>query len=374
MTGAEEPGSRWLDARERTAWLRLLRSENIGPVTFRALIDRYGDAEAALEALPELAARGGLRRSIRICAREEAEAELAAAERLGLTLLATGEPGFPHRLDHADGAPAMIYVAGRIAALDEPAVAIVGARNCSASGRRLAQEIAAGLGASGLIVVSGLARGIDAAAHQASLTSGTVAVLAGGHARLYPPEHDALAGEILAAGAVISEMPPQWVARGKDFPRRNRIISGLAVGVVVIEAAARSGSLITARLAVEQGREVFAVPGSPLDPRAEGTNRLIRQGATLVRSAADVLEALSPGPLSSPPIIMRDAPQPVPDAGADTQDAHRRIQEALGPSPIGIDEIVRHTGLPVGSVMQVLLELELAGRLERHPGQRISVT
>lgn len=362
-----------LDDAQRLDWLRLLRSENVGPNTFRALINRYGGAAAALDALPELSVRGGLKRPIRICPRGEAEAELSAASRLGLSLVALGEPAYPPLLAHIEGAPPLLYVAGEPAVLERPMVAIVGARNCSAAGRRLAERMAADLAAEGLVIVSGLARGIDAAAHRASLGAGTVAVLAGGHGRLYPEEHVALAAEITARGALVSEMPPDWVARGKDFPRRNRIISGLSRGVVVIEAAIRSGSLITARLAAEQGREVFAVPGSPLDPRSDGTNRLIRQGANLTRSAGDVLEVLEPmlARPPAPPAVEEAAP--VAETFAAPDDARGRVVEALSPSPIEIDELARHTGLPSGTVLQVLVELELAGRLERHPGQRVSL-
>jgi DNA processing protein len=395
------------DVQHRVACLRLLRSENVGPATFRALIDRYGEAGPALEALPVLSARGGSKRPIRICSQEQAEAELMAAERLGLTLVIQGEPAFPEPLLHTEGGPPLIYVAGKSSILGKPAVAIVGARNCSAAGRRLAGEIAGGLAAAGIVVVSGLARGIDAAAHRASIESGTIAVLASGHGRLYPPEHAELADEITVSGALVSEMPPDWTARARDFPRRNRIISGLSLGVVVIEAAARSGSLITARFALEQGREVFAVPGSPLDPRAEaaarsgslitarfaleqgrevfavpgspldpraeGANRLIRQGAILARSADDVLETLETGLRVSRPLEVQEEPDTLPPYPEDIGNERDRIAEALGPAPVEIDELVRHTGLPVGIVMQAIIELELAGRLDRHPGQRVSL-
>lgn len=363
-----------LDARQKLSWLRLLRSENVGPATFRTLINHFGGADAALEALPALSAKGGLNRAIRICSAGEAEAELAAAERLGATLIAWGEPGYPPALAHADGAAPLIYLAGKAEVIAQPLVAIVGSRNCSAAGRRIAQDIAAGLAGEGVVVVSGLARGIDTAAHRASLAGGTVAVLAGGHGHIYPPENVELASEIRRSGAVVSEMPPGWVPRGKDFPRRNRIISGMSAGVVVIEAAARSGSLITARLAGEQGRDVLAVPGSPLDPRSEGTNRLIRDGATLVRSHHDVMEALGAafarapvGPGAQEEETRMPAPADIDD------DGRREVQEALSVAPVAVDEIIRQTGLPSGVVMTALIELELAGRLERHPGQRVSL-
>lgn len=369
---ALEPRRR-LDDAQRRAWLRLLRSENVGPVTFRALINRFGGAGAALDALPELSARGGLRRPIRVRTEREADDELRLAARLGARLIALGEPGYPPALGQIEAAPPLIYVSGSADILERPMIAVVGARNCSASGRRLVQGLAAELGAAGLVIVSGLARGIDGAAHEASLSTGTVAVLAGGHARLYPPEHEDLARRIAGDGALIGEMPPDWVPRGKDFPRRNRIIAGVARGVVVVEAAMRSGSLITARLAAEQGREVFAVPGSPLDPRAAGTNRLIRNGATLTRSAADVMEVLAPI-LGAPPDLPAAEPEARPLGAVDIDDDGRdRVVAALGPSPVEIDEAIRHTGLPPGMVMLALVELELAGRLERHPGQRVSL-
>jgi DNA processing protein len=296
-------------------WLRLIRSDNVGPRIFRALINRYGNARAALAALPDLARRGGATRHPRICSREEAERELAATNAIGARFIAVGEPDYPQRLAMIDDPPPLISVRGNTAVLAVPMVAVVGARNASAAGVRFAERLAHAFGGAGFVVVSGLARGIDAGAHRASLASGTLAVLAGGHAHIYPPEHVALAEAILAQGALVSEMPLSWEPRGHDFPRRNRLISGLAVGVVIIEAAKRSGSLITARCALEQGREVFAVPGSPLDPRAEGSNQLIKDGATLVTEAADVVavlrpilgqagqasvEAQAPDPISSP--------------------------------------------------------------------------
>jgi DNA processing protein len=256
-------------------------------------------------------------------------------------------------------------------------IALVGARNASAAGIKLAGRLARDLGAAGLIVVSGLARGVDAAAHRASLESGTVAALAGGHAHIYPPEHADLAEAILPAGAAISEMPLDWEPRARDFPRRNRLISGLALGVVVIEAARRSGSLITARLALEQGREVFALPGSPLDPRAEGSNSLLKQGATFVTEAEDVLEVLRPilGQPLAPPAEDAEEPAPAPPLPASEPDADERgrIIELLGPTPVGIDDLVRLAGRSPTLVRTVLLELEIAGRLQRHGGGLVSL-
>ena len=356
---------------ERLDRLRLIRSEHVGPATFRQLLERYPNAGDALVALPDIAARGGLRRRPRICGREDAEAELEAATRLGAVLIADGDSDFPAALARTDGAPPLIYARGRTGILNDHAIAIVGSRNCSASGMRLTRKITSDLGAEGLVIASGLARGIDGAAHAASLETGTVAALAGGFGHFYPPEHAGLADAITENGCLVTEMPPDWKARGRDFPRRNRIIAGLSRGVIVVEAAARSGSLITSRLALEQGREVFAVPGSPLDPRAEGTNRLIRDGATLTRSAQDVLEALRPG-LHQPelPRFVSEAPaEAVEPTDADTS----RIAGLLGPSPVEIDELIRQSGLQAGTVHVVLLEMSHAGRLERHPGQRVSL-
>ena len=298
-----------LSEEQRLDWLRLIRTDNIGPRTFRDLINHYGGARAALAALPALARRGGASAPARICSREDAEAELKAARARGVEFVALGEPDYPPRLQMIDDAPPLLAVRGKLAVLTHPLVAIVGSRNASAAGVKFAERLARDLGAAGFGTVSGLARGIDAAAHRASLATGTVAVLAGGHDRVYPPEHGDLLEAILAEGAAVSEMPLAWEPRARDFPRRNRLISGLSVGVVIVEAARRSGSLITARLAGEQGREVFAVPGSPLDPRAEGTNGLLKQGATLVTEAADVIAVLEP-------ILGRgfDVPAQEPDA------------------------------------------------------------
>jgi DNA processing protein len=299
---------------------------------------------------------------------------MAAARKAGVRLLALCEPGYPEALRGLEDAPPVLAVLGNLAALGLPTVGIVGARNASANGRRLAGQLAADLAAAGLAVASGMARGIDTAAHRGALPRPTVAVLAGGADVVYPPENAALHAEIRRDGAVIAEMPLGTVPQARHFPRRNRLISGLSLGVVVVEAAKRSGSLITARFAGDQGREVFAVPGSPLDPRAGGCNQLIREGATLVESAADVLEGLgglgragrplSPAPRALPPAV------PAP---AEPGDAERAIiEELLGAEPIQVDDVVRQTTLPIAVVHGVLLELELAGRVERHPGNRFA--
>jgi DNA processing protein len=281
-----------LDDAGRLACLRLIRSDNIGPVTFRQLINQFGGAQAALDAVPELARRAGSSRAVRLCSIDYAEAELEAAARCGSRALFTIEPGYPSALAHVDVPPPMLYVKGRVELLAKPMIAMVGSRQASAAGTKLTRMIAADLGRAGFVVTSGFARGIDAAAHHAALATGTVGVMAGGIDIIYPPENRDLYAAIVEAGCLITEQPPGYEPRAKDFPRRNRIISGVSLGVVVVEAAMRSGTLITARFANEQGRDVFAVPGHPLDPRAEGTNKLLKDGATLATSAADIIDAL----------------------------------------------------------------------------------
>jgi DNA processing protein len=358
---------------ERIDRLRLIRSDNIGPRTFRSLIDHFGDARTALERLPDLAKRGGASRPVRIASEADARNELAATRNFGVELLAPGENGYPSRLATLDDAPPLLGVRGAAETLTRPMIAIVGSRNASAAGLKFAHRLARDLGDAGLVVISGLARGVDQAAHRASIASGTVAVLAGGHDRIYPPEHEELLAAILdAEGAAISEMPLRHEPRARDFPRRNRLISGAALGVVVIEAAHRSGSLITARMAGEQGREVFAVPGSPLDPRAAGTNDLIKQGATLVTEASDVINAVAPimeRPLALP---LREDDRDTFDIDPQTHDREQLVG-LLGPSPVSIDDLIRISGMAPSAVRTLLLELELAGRLERHGGGLVSL-
>jgi DNA processing protein len=358
---------------ERLDRLRLIRSDNIGPRTFRDLLNHFGSAGAALDALPDLARRGRARDPIRVCPPADAERELAAAARQGVTFVAEDEPEYPARLREIDDAPPLLGVRGNVDMLTQPMVGIVGSRNASAAGLKFAQLIARDLGEAGFMIVSGLARGIDAAAHRATVASGTVAVLAGGHDRIYPPEHGELAQALLGTGAAVSEMPIGWEPRARDFPRRNRLISGMAAGVVIVEAAQRSGSLITARFALEQGREVFAVPGSPLDPRAEGTNRLIKQGATPVTEAADVINVLAPilGRLPEPP-----GPAPEPSGLLDRPDGDQvttGVLALLGPTPVAIDDLIRLSGAAPATVRMVLLELEIAGRLRRGRGGLVAL-
>jgi DNA processing protein len=304
--------------------------------------------------------------------REEAERELAAMQSLDVRLLALGEPEYPRALAMIDDAPPLISVRGNASLLDRPMVAIVGSRNASAAGAKIAGRLARDLGQAGFAIVSGLARGIDAAAHRASLSSGTVAVLAGGQDRIYPAEHADLLESILVEGVALSEMPLGWEPRARDFPRRNRLISGLALGLLVVEAARRSGSLITVRFALEQGREVFAVPGSPLDPRAEGTNGLLKQGAILVTEASDVIAVLEPilgrqiEPLADEALAPPE-PEILPDS-----DARDRVLALLGPTPVALDDLVRLAEAPPAIIRTVLLELELAGRVERHRNGSVS--
>ncbi|MFI4966547.1 MAG: DNA-processing protein DprA [Caulobacterales bacterium] len=348
----------------RRAWLKLARTENVGPVTFDQLLQRFGTAETALAALPDLARRGG-RAGLKLPTEAQVDKELADGAALGARLIASCEPAFPQALAALDPPPPLIWARGRVELLDRPAVAIVGARVASAAGQRFARGLAAELGGDGLVVVSGLARGIDAAAHEGGLPTGTVAVLGGGVDDVYPPEHGGLYRRIAETGCVVSESEPGRAAVARDFPRRNRIISGLSRAVVVVEAELRSGSLITARLAAEQGREVLAVPGSPLDPRAKGTNDLIRQGAALCEGAEDVLRALEGlrGFREPDRGDYAGGPAPEPD------DALRReVAALLSPTPVSRDELVRATGAAAPAVFAALVELSLAGRADLLPG------
>ena len=360
--------TRTLSATQRRDWLRLARTENVGAVTFDQLIQRFGEPALALAALPDLARRGGRMATLKIPTERDANDELAAGEALGARLIAACEPEFPQALAALDPPPPLIWARGRIEILDRPTVAIVGARVASAAGQRFARGLAAELGQTGHIIVSGMARGIDAAAHEGGMTTGTVAVLGGGIDDVYPPEHGGLYARIVETGCVVSENEPGRTAVARDFPRRNRIIAGLSRAVVIVEAELRSGSLITARLAAEQGREVLAVPGSPLDPRARGTNDLIRQGAALCEGLDDVLRALEGlrGFRESEPPPFRAAP-----AEADAALCNR-LAELLSPTPVSRDELVRASGAPAPSVFAALTELALAGRAELLPGGMVS--
>lgn len=359
---------------QRLAWLRLIRTDNVGPQTFRQLVNREGSAEAALAALPAILQRLGT--PARIPSLAEAEDEVAGLDKLGGRFVASGEPDYPFLLRFISGAPPLLAIAGGRNLDWMRTVAMVGARNASAAGQKFCRMLALDLGEAGYLVVSGLARGIDAAAHRASLRTGTVAVLAGGMDRIYPDENIPLAREILDnGGALVTEMPLGWEPRARDFPRRNRLVSGLSLGTVVVEAAKRSGSLITARLALEQNREVFAVPGSPLDPRAEGGNALIQQGARLITNAADIIEVLREAdpertsllePDWLPDLDFADTAAPAPDERA-------RLIDALSIAPIPVDEIIGATGLGTGRVQTLLLELDLEGRIEWSSGQLVAL-
>jgi DNA processing protein len=346
------------------------------------MLRRFGSARAALEALPRLARRGDRDRTVQAMSRAAAEVELRKLAQLGGQLICRGEPLYPHALAVIEDAPPVLSVLGQTALLARAGVAIVGARNASANGRRLARDLAAALGQAGLVVVSGLARGIDAAAHLGALATGTVAVQAGGVDIVYPEENRELYGAIAHQGAAVAELPLGTEPQARHFPRRNRIISGMALGVVVVEAAAHSGSLITVRYALEQGRDIFAVPGSPLDPRCRGSNDLLRHGATMAETAEDVLSQLGPlvaapdsGKLdpaiagAAPPTAVLGSPS-APEADEEGLDLVLRL---LGPSPIPVDELVRQCQLTAATVATLVLELELAGRVERHPGNLVSL-
>ncbi|MEN3164508.1 DNA-processing protein DprA [Tistrella mobilis] len=367
---------------ERLDWLRLIRTEQVGPITFFDLLDRYGNAAAALEAIPELAKRGGRSRPLTPPSRSAAEAELRRITAAGARLVALGEPGYPPPLARIPDPPPLLQIRGHDAVATAPAVALVGARSAALPAMRLAGRIAADLAAAGVVVVSGLARGIDAAAHDGALRAGpggagTMAVVAGGIDVVYPPEHAALQARIAAEGLLVAEQPPGTEPQARHFPRRNRIVAGATLATVVVEAAPRSGSLITARLAGDYGREVLAVPGSPADPRSEGANRLIRDGATLVRDAADVLEAIRPlidRPLAEPVMETAVAPPPMAPDPAELDRARREIPRRIGAFAARLDDLVHESGLTAATILTILLELELAGRLDRLPGQKVSLS
>jgi DNA processing protein len=357
---------------DQVARLRLIRSDNIGPITYFQLLARFGSAQAAIDAIPDLAARGG-GRAPRLASRAEAEREIAQVAALGARHLFLGQGLYPALLAELETAPPALIVKGDLSLLEKPAVAIVGARNASAAACRFARQLALALGEAGTITVSGLARGVDSAAHDGALDTGTIAVIAGGIDIVYPPENEARQRAIGERGLLVAEQPPGVEPRARHFPWRNRIIAGLTHGTIVVEAAPKSGSLITARLAAEAGREVMAVPGSPLDPRAQGCNHLIREGATLVQTAEDVLEAISPSRIR--PFRQRALDYAAPGPGADADEAARRaVADLLGPTPVPIDELVRQSALSPATVQTLLLELELAGRLERHAGGKVSAS
>jgi DNA processing protein len=354
----------------RLTRLRLIRTPTIGPVTYRQLLARFGSAERAIEALPDLAARGG-GKPPRIVEPGAVEREIARVEKLGARYLFIDDADYPPLLAELDNAPAVMTIRGDTGLFARTSVAMVGARNASAAACRFARGLAVELGREGVVIVSGLARGLDTAAHQGSLATGTIGVIASGIDIAFPPENRALQDQVAEQGLLIAEQPPGSEPLARNFPHRNRVIAGLSTGTVVVEAAPRSGSLITARLAAEAGRDVMAVPGSPLEPRAQGCNLLIREGATLVQSASDILETIRP----IDPRMVRAPASPFDGRlGGEPGDADRRaLTGLLGPVPVAIDELIRQSGLPPATVALVLLELELAGRIERHAGGRVSL-
>jgi len=374
------PAPRELSDAERLDWLRLIRSENVGPITFHHLLERYGSAAAALAALPDLARRGGTKRGLKLASKAEAEAEHEAVQRIGARLVAWGESAYPARLVNIDDAPPILAMHGRADLAPMPGVAIVGARNASAIGLRFTRDLAREIAHQNLAVSSGLARGIDRAAHDGALLAApqgcTYAFIGAGIDVVFPPENADLHKRLTEDGAIYAEMPFGTGVKPQNFPRRNRLISGACLGVLVVEAAMKSGSLITARFAAAQGREVMAVPGSPLDPRCNGTNDLIRQGAALVERLDDVLGVIQPllqsGFAAAPLRPIGDAGPTIPN-DSDMTKAHARIEELLSPSPVGIDELIRQSGCSPALVQMVLLERELAGRLQRHRGNKVSL-
>ncbi len=377
-----------ITAAERLDRLRLARTEGVGPITFARLLDRFGAAAPAIEALPALARAGGRADPVRVPSAAAAAREVEQVERFGAILLVFGEADYPPLLRQVADPPPVLAVQGDVGLLAHRAIGMVGARNASSNGRQLAQALAADIAARGYTVVSGLARGIDAACHAGALTTGrTVAAIAGGLDRPYPAENARLQATIAEAGAVLAEAPLGTAPQARHFPRRNRIIAGLSLATVVIEAAMRSGSLITARLAAENGRELFAVPGSPLDPRCRGSNDLIRQGAHLTESVDDVLDNLPRD--VSPEAMHQRRPRsacmgglsedhrmftmPVPESATELAAARATVLELLGPSPTPVDDLMRRCHLSPSAVIVVLLELELAGRVETLPGNRVSL-
>lgn len=366
--------------------LRLIRSEGVGPASYRRLMQRFGEAAAALDALPGLASAGGRSERARIPSRQAIDDEIGAVTALGGRFLILGEAAYPPLLAQLPDAPPALAVLGDIGVLQRRAVAVVGSRNASSNGLRIAEALAAELGDKGLVVVSGLARGIDGAAHRGALHVGpTVACVAGGLDHPYPPEHADLQARIAGRGAVVAEAPFGTVPQSRHFPQRNRIIAGLSLGCVVIEAAPRSGSLITADLALTYGRELFAVPGSPLDPRCRGSNNLLRHGAHLTENAADVLAEL---PASLPPLGpggFAEAPEMLsmgwgvgwgadaPESWAELDRVRGQVFELLGPAPVPVDDLLRRCQFSVHAVLAVLTELELGGRIESLPGNRVSL-
>lgn len=371
---SDQPNRKDLSQDEIIARLRLIRTENVGPVTFRHLISRYHTAVNALQALPGLARQGGRKKALVASQKSTALHEIEQLEKLGGSLIVYGDLSYPARLMATEDAPPVLMALGHTHLLESKNFAMVGARNCSAVGAKLATSLARDMGQAGYVITSGMARGIDGAVHQGALESGTIAVLAGGVDVIYPRENNRLYDAILSSGLVLSEMPLDTQPQARHFPRRNRIISGLAMGLLVVEATQRSGSLITARLALEQGREVFAVPGSPLDSRAKGPNSLIRQGAVLVETSEDILEVLRlmEGHKILDPQYDLFAPLPPHTDAHITEDIRQAIRDKLSYTATPIDDLIRMTKLTPAEVQSALLELELAGEINHIPGNRVA--
>lgn len=365
-----------LSEAEKLDWLRLARAENVGPITFYRLIEYYGSAENALKALPELAKRGGKKKPLVAPPLSDIEREYNALRKLGGDILCAAEEGYPLALSATDDAPPVLSFIGKVELLHRSCLAMVGARNASLNGKKFAAKLAGDLGAHNQVIVSGLARGIDTAAHQGALATGTIAVVAGGINDIYPEENTALYHEIREKGLILAESPLGQKPFAQSFPKRNRIVSGLSKGVIVVEATMRSGSLITARMASEQGRDVYAVPGHPLDPRASGPNHLIREGATLVRSCEDIMESVldfSGSAMREPFLRQIPLDPPVPHYEEPPDNSHDAVLEKLSFTPIAVDEILRSCHLSSGAMQSILLDLELAGRIKRLPGNRIQL-
>ncbi len=358
---------------EKLNWLRLSQSENVGPITFHQLLQRYGTATKAIDALPDISRRGGLKRALKIFSKIEAEQVLEKARQVSAQFVATGEHGYPPYLQHIPSAPPLLCVMGNLDLAEKDAVGIVGARNASAIGLKFTRQIARALTDAGLLVVSGLARGIDTAAHEASVEAHTAAVIASGIDYFYPPENEKLQRLIGERGLLITEMLPGSVPKAEHFPRRNRIISGISRAVIVVEAALRSGSLITARFASEQGREVFAVPGSPMDPRAEGTNKLIKDGANMLTSVEDVFDVLRSMRPPQHGMLFESNIETSPLTPVFDASDRDHILGLLSPTAVETDDFIRESGMAAEQVLAVLLELEIAGRAIRHAGGRVSL-
>lgn len=358
--------------------IRLIRSENIGPVTFYNMLQVYGSATDAIEALPEIAKRGGRKKPVRIASEADTMAEIDKCQKFGAEIITIDDPDFPTLLKHIHDCPPVLTIFGQKKILNDNIISIVGSRNSSANGCRFAEGLAKSLGRSNIIIASGLARGIDTAAHKGSLATRTIAAVAGGIDKIYPPENRDLFTRIAEQGAVIAEMPFGSLPKAQNFPRRNRIISGIALGTIIIEASLNSGSLITARMAIEHDREVFAVPGSPLDPRCKGTNKLIKEGAHMVEGPSDVLSQLD-GIIRKRDLLLSDrivdfkAPSTKSLSGDEISDATPYILEKIGCSPTNIDDIIYQTGISANTVLAVMLDLEISGRLTRHHGNKVSL-